>query len=40
MSTLLLDGQRALPKRLLADGFTFQHPEPEAALRDLFSRGK
>lgn len=40
MSTLLLDGQRALPKRLLEAGFTFQHPEPEAALRDLFSSGK
>ncbi|MBL8152558.1 MAG: TIGR01777 family oxidoreductase [Anaerolineae bacterium] len=40
LSTLLLDGQRVLPKRLLAAGFTFQHPEIEAALRDVFTNGK
>jgi uncharacterized protein (TIGR01777 family) len=35
MSTVLLDGQRALPKRLLDLGFTFRFPDAEAALRDL-----
>ncbi len=35
MSTVLLDGQRALPQRLLDLGFTFRFPEAEAALRDL-----
>lgn len=35
MSTALLDGQRALPKRPLALGFTFRHTEIHAALRDL-----
>jgi hypothetical protein len=40
LSMLLLEGQRAVPKRLQAMGFTFQYPEVEAALRDLFARGK
>ncbi len=35
MATLLLDGQRAVPSRLLALGFQFQFPTLEAALRDL-----
>ena len=35
MSTVLLDGQRAVPQRLLDLGFTFSFPEAEAALRDL-----
>jgi uncharacterized protein (TIGR01777 family) len=35
MSTVLLDGQRALPKRLLDLGFTFRFPDAEVALRDL-----
>jgi uncharacterized protein (TIGR01777 family) len=39
MSTVLLDGQRMVPSRLLEAGFVFQHPEIHAALRDLFSRG-
>lgn len=33
--TLLLDSQRAVPKRLLAAGLEFQYPQLEPALRDL-----
>ena len=40
LSTLLLDGQRAVPKHLLDSGFKFKYPEVEAALRDLFNNGK
>ena len=32
MSTLVVDGQRVLPNRLIAGGFTFQYPELKAAL--------
>ena len=35
MSTVLLDGQRAVPARLQEDGFEFNFPETVAALRDL-----
>lgn len=35
MATILLDGQRAIPRRLLQLGFTFQFPEAGSALRDL-----
>jgi uncharacterized protein (TIGR01777 family) len=35
MATLLLDGQRAVPKRLLELGFQFRFPHAEAALQDL-----
>ncbi len=35
MSTVLLDGQRAVPQRLQALGFTFKFPTLEAALTDL-----
>ncbi len=37
MATLLLDGQRAIPKRLLELGFTFRFPHAEAALQDLLT---
>lgn len=36
MSTLILDGQRAVPKRLLESGYRFSFSELEPALRDLF----
>jgi uncharacterized protein (TIGR01777 family) len=35
MATVLLDGQRAIPRRLLQLGFTFQFREADSALRDL-----
>lgn len=35
MSTVLLDGQRAVPQRLLDLGFNFRFPEAKLALRDL-----
>lgn len=35
MSTLVLDGQRAVPQRLVQEGYEFRFPEAEGALRDL-----
>ncbi len=35
MSTVLLDGQRAIPHRLQEAGYTFKYPTAEAAFRDL-----
>lgn len=35
MSTLLLNGQQAMPKRLQELGYQFQFPQEEGALRDL-----
>jgi uncharacterized protein len=35
MSTMLLTGQRAVPRRLLEMGFRFRFPEPGGALRNL-----
>ena len=35
---LLYDGQKVLPTVLLADGFTFEHPDLEVALRQLLDR--
>jgi hypothetical protein len=35
MSTVLLDGQRALPQRLTAHDFSFRFPELGSALRDV-----
>jgi len=34
MSTLVLDGQRAVPARLLQLGYTFRQPDLSAALRE------
>jgi uncharacterized protein len=35
MSTVLLDGQRAVPHHLQELGYTFKYPTAEAAFRDL-----
>jgi uncharacterized protein (TIGR01777 family) len=35
MSTVLLDGQRAVPSRLQELGYTFQYPTAEAAFKEL-----
>ncbi len=35
MASLVLEGQRAVPQRLLDIGFSFRFPDAEAALRDL-----
>jgi len=36
MATVILDGQRAIPRRLMQLGFIFQFPEAASALKDLF----
>lgn len=36
VSTVVLDGQHVVPRRLQELGFTFEYPQLEAALRDLF----
>jgi uncharacterized protein (TIGR01777 family) len=38
MGSVLLEGQRVLPRRLLDAGFRFHFPDAEAALRDLLGR--
>ena len=40
MSTVLLDGQRALPQALEQAGFTFAYPEAVAAIRDILQQKK
>ncbi|MEZ4669012.1 MAG: TIGR01777 family oxidoreductase [Anaerolineae bacterium] len=40
LSTLLVDGQRAVPKHLLDAGFKFQFRDVEAALADIYKHGK
>lgn len=35
MADMLLQGQRAVPHRLMEMGYAFRHPDPLAALRDL-----
>ena len=32
---LLVEGQRAIPERLLASGFKFLYPDARSALQDL-----
>ncbi|HLV36473.1 MAG TPA: TIGR01777 family oxidoreductase [Spirillospora sp.] len=38
VATIVVDGQRVLPKRLLELGYNFQFTEIETALRDLYGR--
>ncbi|MEJ2710545.1 MAG: TIGR01777 family oxidoreductase [Anaerolineales bacterium] len=38
MSTVIIDGQRAVPARLMELGFNFRYPELEPALRAIFQR--
>jgi uncharacterized protein (TIGR01777 family) len=38
VASVILEGQRVLPQRLSQLGFTFDFPEIEAALRDLYDR--
>ena len=38
MATVVLDGQRVVPRRLLEAGYQFQHPDLNTALQDLFRR--
>lgn len=38
MAQLLVDGQRVLPRRALASGFNFRHPDLRAALEKLVAR--
>ncbi|MDQ1147329.1 uncharacterized protein (TIGR01777 family) [Bacillus sp. SORGH_AS 510] len=37
MSTLVVDGQKVLPKKLLDHGFQFQYPNLKMALKNIFS---
>lgn len=37
MSTLVLDGQKVLPSRLLAEGYRFQFSDLNSAFKDLFT---
>ncbi len=39
VSAVVLEGQRAISRRLLDLGFRFQFPDAESALRDLLKRG-
>jgi len=34
---VVLEGQRALPQRLLDLGFTFRYPDAESALKDILT---
>jgi uncharacterized protein (TIGR01777 family) len=38
MAEIVLEGQRAVPERLLELGYRFQHPELDGALRDALGR--
>lgn len=38
MSLLVLEGQKAIPEKLLNSGFSFQYPELKKALREILSK--
>ncbi|MBT2637549.1 TIGR01777 family oxidoreductase [Bacillus sp. ISL-41] len=38
MSILVLEGQRAIPEKLLKEGFTFRYPELQDALIEIFGK--
>lgn len=38
LSALLLEGQRALPRKALDSGFTFRHPTINAAMQAMFTK--
>jgi uncharacterized protein (TIGR01777 family) len=38
MSSLLLDGQRAIPRKALEHGFTFKYPNIESAIKELTNK--
>lgn len=38
MSILVLEGQRAMPEKLINAGFTFRYPELEDALKEIFDK--
>jgi len=40
MSRIVLEGQRVVPEKLLAAGFSFRHPELEEAFQSLIRDGK
>lgn len=40
MSTLLLDGQRAIPKKLIDSGYIFRYPTVDSAMQNLVGRRK
>jgi len=40
MSTVLLDGQRAIPQALEKAGFSFAYPEPVVAIKDILQKKK
>lgn len=40
VASIVLTGQRAIPKRLLEHGFQFRYPNAEEALRDLYIHNK
>ncbi|MBU8918104.1 TIGR01777 family oxidoreductase [Neobacillus sp. 114] len=37
MSTLVIDGQKVLPAKLLESGYTFQYPDLKPALKNIFT---
>ena len=38
IAAIVLDGRRAIPQKLQNEGFQFNYPEADAALRDLLNQ--